>query len=84
MKRGTVLKTSAGNPTYYTELTGVMNQDIFTFITNSGYETTPTDLSNVRAVRIKLQVQSTRKDIASGMYSLATLDSEAKINNFNN
>jgi hypothetical protein len=84
MQRGTVLKSAAGTPSYYTELTGVMNQDIFTFYDYHGNvtdTTTATGLINTRAVRIKLQIQSARKDIASGAYSIATLDSEAKLSN---
>jgi hypothetical protein len=61
-----------------------MNQDIFTFYDYHGNvtdTTTATGLINTRAVRIKLQIQSARKDIASGAYSIATLDSEAKLSN---
>jgi prepilin-type N-terminal cleavage/methylation domain-containing protein len=84
MQRGTVLKSAAGTPAYYTELTGVMNQDVFSFFDYHGDPvdtTTATGLINTRAVRIKLQIQSARKDIASGAYSIATLDSEAKLSN---
>lgn len=83
MQRGTVQKTlNPGNPPYYTELTGVMNQDIFTYWTNDGQQVNDmTQLSNIRSVRVKLQVQSSRKDGPSGAYAVATLDTQTKINN---
>jgi prepilin-type N-terminal cleavage/methylation domain-containing protein len=84
MQRGTALKSSGSAPSYYTELTGIMNTNVFSFFDYHGDPTDPTTatgLINTRAVRIQLQVQSARQDIASGMYSIATLDSEAKLSN---
>jgi prepilin-type N-terminal cleavage/methylation domain-containing protein len=80
MQRGTVSKSSGSTtPAFYTELTGVMNSDVFTFYDYTGWPTT--SMINTRAVRIKLNLQSYRKDIASGSYSTVTLDTEAKLSN---
>jgi prepilin-type N-terminal cleavage/methylation domain-containing protein len=82
MQRGVAAKVTGGTqttPSYYTELTGVMNIDPFTFYDYTG--ATTTSMINTRAVRIKLNLQSARKDIASGAYSTVTLDTEAKLSN---
>jgi prepilin-type N-terminal cleavage/methylation domain-containing protein len=87
MQRGIISKTLAasGSTTpFYTELSGVMNTNVFTFFDYTGAVSDPstaTGLINTRAIRIQLQVQSSRKDIANGTYSVATLDSEAKLSN---
>lgn len=87
MQRGTMTKTTSttATPAFYTELSGVMNWNVFTFFQYDGttvaFPLTTTSLINVRAVRIQLQVQSTRKDAQSGLYQIATLDSEAKLSN---
>jgi prepilin-type N-terminal cleavage/methylation domain-containing protein len=79
MQRGTITKGGVGLPPFYTELTGVMNTDVFTFYDYTGQPTA--SMINTRAVRIKLNLQSYRKDIASGAYSIVTLDTEAKLSN---
>lgn len=84
MQRGIIAKSVSGTPPFYTELSGVMNSNVFTFFDYTGQQKFPGDsnlLINTRAIRIQLQVQSTRKDIANGTYSVATLDSEAKLSN---
>ena len=84
MQRGTISKQSSlggAQPSYYTELSGVMNTDVFTYWNYDGTQSDLSNLSNLRAVRIKLQVQSQHKDIANGTYTVATLDSEAKFSN---
>lgn len=86
MQRGTVPKVSlSSGPSYYTELSGVMNTNVFTFFNYDGTQITDltdtTSLVNIRAVRIQLQVRSSRKDIANGSYAVASLDSEAKLSN---
>lgn len=79
MQRGIVQKSAAGTPSYYTELTGIMNIDPFTFYDYTG--ATTASMINTRAVRIKLNLQSANRDIGNGMYSIATLDTEAKLSN---
>jgi prepilin-type N-terminal cleavage/methylation domain-containing protein len=88
MQRGTISKQSfqsSGLPSYYTELTGVLNADIFTYSEYNGSivsDTSTTEaLSNIRNVRVKLQVRSQYKDAANGTYTVATLDSGAKFSN---
>lgn len=85
MKRGTIQKSaSPGDPPFYTELTGVMNTDVFSYWTYRGDQWDPaidTRLDNIRTVKIRLQVQSQHKDAGNGMYSVATLETESKINN---
>jgi prepilin-type N-terminal cleavage/methylation domain-containing protein len=84
MQRGINPKTASGDPPFYTELSGVMNTNVFTFFDYTGATSDPstsTGLINTRAIRIQLQVQSSRKDVANGKYSVSTLDSEAKLSN---
>ena len=84
IRRGVETKAqyqASGSFSYYTELTGVMNQDIFTYWTYDGSSADLSNLSNIRTVRVKLQVQSNHKDVGNGAYSVATLDSEAKFSN---
>jgi prepilin-type N-terminal cleavage/methylation domain-containing protein len=85
MRRGTIPKSaSPGTPPYYTELTGVMNTDVFTYYTYAGSLVDPTvdnNFNNIRTVKIKLQVQSQHKDVPSGSFSVASLETEARINN---
>jgi prepilin-type N-terminal cleavage/methylation domain-containing protein len=89
LRRGTVIKaTPLGKPSYYTELTGVMNDPSitppFTYWEYNGPQVVPaTDgISNIRTVRVELKVQSQHKDIASGMYSVITLDSETRLSSY--
>lgn len=88
LQRGTITKASylaGGTPSYYTEMSGVMNTDVFTYWTYDGTQvtslSTAADLANIRAVRIKLNVESRRKDTANGSYSVTTLTTEAKLSN---
>lgn len=84
MQRGIIGKSVAGTPPFYTELSGVMNTNVFTFFDYTGATSDPstsTGLINTRAIRIQLQVQSTHKDVANGTYAIVTLDSEAKLSN---
>lgn len=86
LRRGTVYKASGGSPAYYTELTGIMNNlsstPVFTYWLYGGSQADLSDLDNIRTVRVQLQVQSQHKDIASGTYSIATLDSETRVANY--
>jgi prepilin-type N-terminal cleavage/methylation domain-containing protein len=84
MQRGIISKSQAGSPPFYTELSGVLNTNVFTFFDYTGAPSDPstsTGLINTRAIRIQLQVQSTHRDVANGNYSIVTLDSEAKLSN---
>ncbi|HEY3928425.1 MAG TPA: prepilin-type N-terminal cleavage/methylation domain-containing protein [Candidatus Koribacter sp.] len=84
LRRGTVYKSVGGTPAYYTELSGVMNITPFIFTDYDGNQLSipASPITNVRGVRVELQVQSTHKDIASGNYSVVTLDSETRLANY--
>jgi prepilin-type N-terminal cleavage/methylation domain-containing protein len=84
LERGTVLKSIGGTPAYYTELTNVMNTNIFTGYKYDGtaYNAAGGDtLSMIRNVGITLYVQSTQSDADTSTYPEITMVSEARINN---
>ena len=89
MQRGTVTKqsyiVSSTQPSYYTELSGVLNTDVFSYAEYNGDLVTDTstaaNLINIRAVRVKLQVRSQYRDAGNGTYTVATLDTQAKFSN---
>lgn len=87
MRRGTLSKSvylaGTSNPSYYTELANVMNQDVFSYWDYDGNSWSSSEaLVNLRAVRLKLQVQSTYKDMATEKYPVVTLDSTVKLSNY--
>ncbi|HTK96217.1 MAG TPA: type II secretion system protein [Terriglobales bacterium] len=87
LRRGVLPKALAmagAVPTYYTELTGVMNNNVFTARDSAGNiialpATDPNDLGNIRSIDITIQVQSPSSTYA-GQFPLITLVSGAKIN----
>lgn len=87
LRRGVIPKALAmagAAPTYYTQLTGVMNTNIFTARDSAGNiialpATDPNDLGNIRSIDIVVQVQSSVPTYP-GQYPLITLVSGAKIN----
>jgi prepilin-type N-terminal cleavage/methylation domain-containing protein len=84
VERGTVLKSVGGTPAYYTDLTNVMNTNIFTAYKYDGttYNAANGDtLSMIRNVGITLYVQSTQSDADTSTYPEITMVSEARINN---
>ncbi len=86
MQRGTVYKSlGSATPPYYTEVTGVMNTNVFSAYYNDGSSVllpaSATDLPAIKSIFINLQLQSQRTDVPNGQYSVVTLSTEAKINN---
>jgi len=87
LRRGVIPKALAmagAAPTYYTELTGVMNTNVFAARDSAGNVlglpvTDPNDLGNIRSIDITVQVRSTVPTFA-GQFPLITLVSGAKIN----
>lgn len=85
LQRGTVLKSVGGTPAYYTELDGVMSQNVFTAYKYDGtaYDPSADDLTSIKNIGITLYVQSPLPDVnqSSVTYSTTTMVSEARINN---
>lgn len=96
IQRGTILKSSCvpssltgactgSTPTYYTEVNGVMNANVFTAFDHTGTQVVPPAitgqawLSNINAIGITLYVQSSRPDPQTGAYPTVTLASTAEI-----
>lgn len=88
MRRGTVSKLAAMNsgatPAYYTELSNVMNWDVFKYWTYNGvaWDSSSMGLDNLRTVEVKLQVRAQNKDLQTNSYPVITLDSEVKLSNY--
>jgi prepilin-type N-terminal cleavage/methylation domain-containing protein len=88
VQRGTVSKAlyvNGGTPAYYTELDGVMSQNVFTAykFDGSAYDPSADDLTSIKNIGITLYVQSPLPDVnqSSVTYSTTTMVSEARINN---
>lgn len=87
IQRGTVSKAAWANgagtlPAYYTEVTGVMNSNVFTAYNSDGsLWAAPEPLSNIASVGITLYVKSPQADPKTGVYPTVTMISAAKINN---
>ena len=87
LRRGVIPKAMAmagAAPTYYTQLNGVMNTNIFEARDSAGNiiplpAIDPNDLGNIRAIDITVQVQSSVPTF-QGQFPLITLVSGAKIN----
>lgn len=88
LQRGTVWKSVGGNPTFYTELTGVMNTNIFSAYDFGGNVVVPPqanaltgNLPNIKTVRMTVNIRSLIVDPIDNQYDTVTMVSEAKINN---
>lgn len=92
IQRGTISKATWANgagalPTYYTEVTGVMNTTIFTAYQADGtLVALPANhalgnLANITAIGITLYVKSPLPDPQTGLYPTVTMVSTAKVTN---
>jgi prepilin-type N-terminal cleavage/methylation domain-containing protein len=88
LQRGTTTKLNymgGGTPQYYTELDGLMSQNVFTAFNFDGtaYTTSTNNLLNVKNIGLTLYVQSPHADTSysSTTYPTTTMVSEARINN---
>jgi prepilin-type N-terminal cleavage/methylation domain-containing protein len=87
IQRGTISKQSwlnGNNPLYYTELSDVMNTNVFAAYDNGGNAvtlpaTTQAGLVNITDIGITLNVKAIAPDPRSGLYPTATMISDAKI-----
>ncbi len=85
LQRGTVSKITGGTPQYYTELDGLMSQNVFTAYKYDGtaYNSSTDSLSNIKNIGVTLYVRSPHADsnYSSTTYPTTTMVSEARINN---
>ncbi len=88
LQRGTTSKAnylSGGTPQYYTELDGLMSQNVFTAYKYDGtaYNSSTDSLSNIKNIGLTLYVRSPHADTSysSTVYPTTTMVSEARINN---
>jgi Tfp pilus assembly protein PilW len=83
LQRGTVLKSVGGTPTYYSEVTNVMNTSIFTFYNSNGavVANPNSNLTTIKGIGLTVSVKSTQPDLQSKVYPTIVLSSVAKINN---
>jgi len=87
IQRGTISKQSwlnGNNPLYYTELSDVMNTNVFAAYDNAGNSvslpaTTQAALANITDIGITLNVKAIAPDPRSGLYPTATMISDAKL-----
>ena len=87
IQRGTISKQSwlnGNTPLYYTELSDVMNANVFTAYDNAGNgialpATTQAALANITDIGITLNVKAIAPDPRSGLYPTATMISDAKL-----
>lgn len=82
-QRGVLAKASVGTGIpYYTEVNNVLNTDIFSADDHSGSAVSfpITDFTNIRVVRVKLNLRSTVPEV-DGTYPTITMQSAAKIMN---
>jgi prepilin-type N-terminal cleavage/methylation domain-containing protein len=88
MRRGTLPKSTyvanpSASPAYYTELSNVMNWNVFTYWSYNGHQWDTTQaMDNLRAVEVRLQVRAQNKDPQTNSYPVVTLDSEVKLSNY--
>jgi prepilin-type N-terminal cleavage/methylation domain-containing protein len=82
LQRGTVLKSAGGTPTYYTEVSNVMNTSIFSFYANTGavVASPNSNLSSIKTIGLSLSLKSTLPDPKTGIYPTIAFSS-LKINN---
>jgi len=86
LQRGTLYKSQVGTGTvpYYTEVTNVMNTNVFSAYFFDGSQVTlpasSTDLPNIRNIKVTVNLQSSTPE-ANGTIPTITMASEAKISN---
>lgn len=86
LQRGTLYKSQVGTGSipYYTEVTNVMNTNVFSAYFFDGSQVTlpasPTDLPNIRNIKVTVNLQSSTPE-ANGTFPTITMASEAKISN---
>jgi type II secretory pathway pseudopilin PulG len=88
LRRGSVTKAAAalgGAPAYYTEVTNVMNSNVFTAYFYDGtvvpLPALPADLPNIKNIGLTLNVQTTYADPIDHAPATITMASKVKINN---
>jgi prepilin-type N-terminal cleavage/methylation domain-containing protein len=92
IQRGTVSKAAWNNgagalPSFYTEVSGVMNTTVFAAYNSAGTQITlPAiagngTLANITGIGITLYVKSSQPDPKTGIFPTVTMVSTAKINN---
>jgi hypothetical protein len=87
VQRGTISKSAwvgGGTPLYYTELSNVMNTNLFTAYDNTGTAvalpaTTQSALATITDIGITLYVRASTPDMKTGQYPTATMISDVKI-----
>ncbi len=88
IQRGTISKQAWLNGStvlYYTELSDVMNTNVFTAYDNTGTAVTPLPattqaaLANITDIGITLSVKAVAPDLKTGLYPTATMVSDVKL-----